>query len=242
MQRNRHPLISAIVPTWNAADFLPEALESIRAQAYSPLEIIVVDDGSTDHTARLVQGWSAVRYLHQENQGPSVARNAGIDAARGEFLAFLDADDLWTPNHLNCLLLPLLADPRAHFAWGASRVLNRSIASDGRVRWEVLHDSQPQFLIGSGLYRRSAFDAVGRFDPVLRFAEDVDWIAASRQLGVAHVQISDLVLIYRKHEGGMTSGRTFRELNVMTALKRSIHRHRAQRPAIAAATPLQTLT
>jgi glycosyltransferase involved in cell wall biosynthesis len=233
MQRNDRPLISVIVPSWNAADFLPEALESIRAQSYSPFEMIVVDDGSTDHTPRLAQDWADVCYLRQENQGPSAARNAGIEAARGELLAFLDADDLWTPDHLNRLLPPLLADPLAHFAWGASRVLNRRIESNGRFRWEVLHDSQPQFLIGSGLYRRSAFDLVGRFDPTLRFAEDVDWIATARQLGVAHVQVSDLVLIYRKHEGGMTSGRTFRELNVMTALKRSIHRHRVQRTAAA---------
>ena len=131
-----------------------------------------------------------------------------------------------------------MADPHAQFTWGASRVLTRRIESDGRLGWAVLHDSQPQFLIGSGLYRRTAFDAVGRFDPALRFAEDVDWIATARQLGVAHVQVSDLVLIYRKHEGGMTNGRTFRELNVLTALKRSIHRHRAERTAAA---PLQKL-
>jgi glycosyltransferase involved in cell wall biosynthesis len=242
MPRNNHPLISVIIPSWNAADFLPEALDSIRAQGNAPLEIIVVDDGSTDHTARLVQDWSDVRYLCQENQGPSSARNGGIDAARGELLAFLDADDLWTPDHLDRLLPPLLADPLAQFVWGASRVLNRRIEPDGHFRWEVLHDSQPQFLIGSGLYRRTAFNAVGRFDPALRFAEDVDWIATARQLGVAHVQIPDLVLIYRKHEGGVTNGRTFRELNVMTALKRSIHRHRAQRPAAAANAPLQKLT
>jgi glycosyltransferase involved in cell wall biosynthesis len=240
MPHNAQPLISVIVPSWNAADFLPEALESIRAQKYTPLEIIVVDDGSTDHTPNLIQSWSDVRHLRQVNQGPSAARNAGIEAARGELLAFLDADDLWTPDHLDRLLLPLLANPPAQFAWGASRVLDHRIEADGQFHWEVLHDSQPQFLIGSGLYRRSAFDTVGRFDPALRFAEDVDWIATARQLGVAHVQVPELVLIYRKHQGGMTHGRTFRELNVMTALKRSIHRHRAQRPLAVA--PFQNLT
>lgn len=239
MPRSAPPLISVIIPSWNAADFLPEALESIHAQKHVPLEIIIVDDGSTDRTAELIQGWSDVRYLRQENQGPSVARNTGIDSARGEILAFLDADDLWTPDHIDRLLSPLLADPSALFSWGASRVLNRRIESEGHSRWEVLHDSQPQFLIGSGLYRRTAFEVVGRFDPALRFAEDVDWIATARQSGVAHVQIPELVLIYRKHEDGMTNGRTFRELNVMTALKRSIHRHRAQRPVAA---PLQRRT
>jgi glycosyltransferase involved in cell wall biosynthesis len=240
MPRSAQPLISVIIPSWNAAGFLPEAVESIRAQKYAPLEIIVVDDGSTDRTAELIRSWSDVRYLWQENQGPSAARNTGIDTARGELLAFLDADDLWTSDHLGRLLPPLVANASAQFAWGASRVLNCCIESNGHFRWEVLHDSQPQFLIGSGLYRRTAFNAVGRFDPALRFAEDVDWIATARQLGVAHVQIPELVLIYRRHEGGMTNGRTFRELNVMTALKRSIYRHRAQRPVAVA--PIQNLT
>jgi glycosyltransferase involved in cell wall biosynthesis len=241
MRRDGQPFISVIIPAWDAAGFLPEAVDSIRAQGYAPLEIIVVDDGSTDGTASRAQSWSDVRYLWQENQGPSAARNAGIDVSRGELLAFLDADDLWTPDHLDRLLPPLMADPSAHFAWGASRVLNRCVDTDGQQRWEVLHESQPQFLIGSGLYRRTAFDAVGRFDPELRFAEDVDWIATARQKGIAHVQIPNPVLIYRKHEGGMTSGRTFRELNVMTALKRSIHRHRAEPPSTAIVAPGQTV-
>jgi glycosyltransferase involved in cell wall biosynthesis len=235
MPHSTQPLISVIIPAWNAADFLPEAIASIRSQTYAALDVIVVDDGSTDGTAALIEEWPGVRYLRQGNSGPSGARNAGIDAAQGELLAFLDADDLWTPDHINKLLPPLLAEREAKFAWGASRVHQRCEDAAGSPRWEVLHESQPQFLIGSGLYRRSAFEVVGRFDPTLRFAEDVDWIATARQKGVPHVQIPDVVLIYRKHEGGMTNGRTFRELNVMTALRRSIWRHRAGQPTGAAA-------
>ncbi|MCI0492232.1 MAG: glycosyltransferase family 2 protein [Planctomycetes bacterium] len=227
------PLISVVVPAFNAASFLPEAVASIRAQRHEPLEIILVDDGSTDPTAKLVQSWSDVRYIRQPNQGPSAARNTGIDAARSDLLAFLDADDLWTLNHLQVLLAAFQANPAAQFVWGQSQVVGLSEDSSGNRVSEVLNDSVPQFLIGSGLYRRSAFTAVGRFDPKLQLAEDIDWILTARQYGVPQVQLSDTVLIYRRREGSLTSGKNFHELNVMAALKRSLNRHREKQVAAA---------
>ena len=220
------PLISVIIPTYNAAAFLPEALATVRAQYYAPLEIVIVDDGSTDPTRNLIRDWPGVRYFYQSNQGPSAARNAGIDAAQGELLAFLDADDLWTSNHLQLLLPPLLADRKLRFAWGQSQVVNLEVDADGAWTQEVLHDSVPQFLIGSGVYRPQAFQDVGRFDPALKLGEDVDWILTARQKRVPHLQLADTTLIYRKHEGSLTSGKTFHDLNVMTVIRRSIHRHR----------------
>ena len=226
MHPSEQPLISVVVPSFNAAEFLPSALETIRAQRYANLEVMVVDDGSTDGTAAVVRQWPEVRYIRQENAGPSAARNAGIAAASGEILGFLDADDRWTEDHLQHLLPALLSDPNLAFVWGASKVIRLCRQADGSRMEEVLHESQSQFLIGSGLYRRTAFELVGPFDPAMRFAEDVDWVATARQRGVAYRQIPEIVLTYYKHEGGMTNGKTFRELNVMTALRRSISRHR----------------
>ena len=95
------PLISGIVPVYNGERYLRETLDSMLAQTYQPLEVIVVDDGSTDGTPKVVAGYGdRVRYIYQENSGPAIARNRGIDAARGEFIAFLDADDLWHPEKL----------------------------------------------------------------------------------------------------------------------------------------------
>ena len=226
MHPSEQPLISVVVPSFNAAEFLPSALETIRAQRYANLEVMVVDDGSTDGTAAVVRQWPEVRYIRQENAGPSAARNAGIAAASGEILGFLDADDRWTEDHLQHLLPALLSDPKWAFVWVASKVIRLCRQADGSRMEQVLHESQSQFLIGSGLYRRTAFELVGPFDPAMRFAEDVDWVATARQRGVAYRQIPEIVLTYYKHEGGMTNGKTFRELNVMTALRRSISRHR----------------
>src|SRR5262245_10754564 len=95
------PLVSCIVPVYNGEAFLGEALASIRAQRHRPIEILVVDDGSTDGTAAVVMAADAgIRYMRQDNAGGAAARNRGIGMARGTFVAFLDADDLWPPEKL----------------------------------------------------------------------------------------------------------------------------------------------
>jgi glycosyltransferase involved in cell wall biosynthesis len=93
-------LVSVIVPVYNGENYLSETLDSIFAQDYEPFEVIVIDDGSTDGSADIVQSYSNVRYIHQSNQGVPVARNTGLTAAQGEFIAFSDQDDLWKPNKL----------------------------------------------------------------------------------------------------------------------------------------------
>lgn len=93
-------LVSVIIPTFNRADFVVEAIRSARAQTYAPSEIIVVDDGSTDDTARRVAAFEGVRYLYQDNRGQGAARNRGLREARGEFVASLDSDDLWDEDFL----------------------------------------------------------------------------------------------------------------------------------------------
>src|SRR3982751_2380169 len=94
------PLVSVIIPVHNGAKYLRAALESVLAQTYSPFEVIVVDDGSVDDSGVIAQSFNDVRYIHQANQGVAAARNHGIEAARGDFFAFLDQDDLWTPEKL----------------------------------------------------------------------------------------------------------------------------------------------
>src|SRR5262245_53377862 len=99
------PAVSIILPTFNRARFLPEACAAIRGQRWADWELIVVDDGSTDDTERVVReqtaGWQQpVKYVRQKNQGAYGARNTGLDHARGKYIAFYDSDDLWLPHHL----------------------------------------------------------------------------------------------------------------------------------------------
>jgi GT2 family glycosyltransferase len=123
------PAVSIILPTFNRARFLPQALESIKAQTFTDWELIVVDDGSTDNTRELVEeltrGWpQLVRYHQQENQGAYGARNTGLELAAGEYVAFFDSDDVWLPHHLADCVTALRANPDVGWAFGACRVVD----------------------------------------------------------------------------------------------------------------------
>lgn len=124
----RRPAVSIILPTYNRAAFLPQAFASIRAQTFTDWELIVVDDGSTDHTRELVgelaRDWpQPVRYVRQENQGAYGARNIGLDLATGDAIAFFDSDDLWLPHHLADCAAALAAHPDVDWVYGSSRMI-----------------------------------------------------------------------------------------------------------------------
>jgi glycosyltransferase involved in cell wall biosynthesis len=123
------PAVTIILPTYNRAAFLAQAFESIRTQALTDWELVVVDDGSTDETRELVEQFRAttahpVRYIHQENQGAYGARNTGLDAARGRYVAFFDSDDVWLPHHLADCVAALERNPDVDWAYGACRVVD----------------------------------------------------------------------------------------------------------------------
>ncbi len=138
MTTSQPPAVSIILPTYNRATFLPQAFASIAAQQFTHWELIVVDDGSTDDTAAVVTNLSAplsqsVKLLRQANQGPYAARNAGLDHAAGEFVAFFDSDDLWLPHHLHECVAALREHPEVDWVFGACRIVE---LATGRVRAE----------------------------------------------------------------------------------------------------------
>src|ERR1700678_803249 len=119
------PTISVIIPTYNRADLIGQALESALAQTHPADEIIVVDDGSTDDTERVVAQYAGqVRYMRQVNAGPSAARNRGIQAASGDFIALLDSDDLWVKDRLERQLAALTLHPGLDFIFGLEAKFN----------------------------------------------------------------------------------------------------------------------
>jgi glycosyltransferase involved in cell wall biosynthesis len=123
------PAVSVILPTYNRASFLPDALDSIRAQSFTDWELIVVDDGSTDDTRAVIDRLasslgSRLRYVYQSNRGAYAARNHGLDEAAGRYIAFLDSDDLWLPHHLERCTAVLDADATVDWAFGACRLVD----------------------------------------------------------------------------------------------------------------------
>jgi glycosyltransferase involved in cell wall biosynthesis len=176
------PLISVVIPCYNYAHFLGEAIESALAQTYPHLEVIVVDDGSVDNTPAVAARYPGVRYVRQPNQGLSAARNTGLRCSGGSYLVFLDADDRLLPSALATGLLNLEAEPRCAFAVGHVEL----IAGDGRFLGTPVQDFplQDQYLSllkanyiwtpGVVMYRRSILESVGGFDKSIPASEDFD--------------------------------------------------------------------
>jgi glycosyltransferase involved in cell wall biosynthesis len=225
------PTISVIIPVYNGAHFLEDAVSSILTQAHRPLEIIVVDDGSTDAIDAVVTSLPVtVRFERQQNSGPSAARNLGISVATGSMLAFLDVDDLWPEGRLAMLLDQMLANPYIDVARGRAQMMKRDSASSPFEPVGDPADSFPNY-IGAGLFRRSAFETVGTFDEMMKYAEDTDWFMRADAAGINVLQLSDVTLQVRRHETNMTRGQSAETLNPLRLFKKQLDRMRAQENA-----------
>lgn len=193
--------VSVIVPAWNSAPYLPEALQSVLQQGVTNLQIIVVDDGSTDGTAQIAQGFHPnVTYLYQTNQGPAAARNRGIQEATGDFIAFIDADDLWTAGRLHRQLTYLQAAPTVMILQGQIQYLH--LVDE---RWQP--QAAPFFAMSltTALFRREAFAQVGKLDPSLPYCEDVDWFFRAQGQGITIQQQPAVAVYYRRHAHNLTN-------------------------------------
>jgi glycosyltransferase involved in cell wall biosynthesis len=218
------PQISVIVPVFNGAATLGEAIESIRAQE-AQVEIIVVDDGSTDDTAHVIETLTDIVAIRQDNLGPAAARNSGLVFARAPLVAFLDDDDLWMPHKLRHHLQLFEQHPDAAIILGhtAFQGLDPETGAWNRV-------AEPHLLyhLGAALCRREVFDRIGTFDPALRSSEDVDWFLRVRDAGLEIVVTPEIAQIHRRNGQNMTRGKDLRELGFIEVVKRSLDRRRAQ--------------
>jgi len=182
--------ISVVTPTYNRARFLPEAVESVLAQTHADLELIIVDDGSVDETREILEPFLAdgrVRYFYQENRGQSHARNLALKQARGDFIAFLDSDDLWYPDKLEKQLAVLREKPEVDIVHGDEAIIDENgvVTSQenmrrysGRITQRLLADNSVS--ITTALVRRRCFDEMGGFDTSVGVADDYElWLRFS---------------------------------------------------------------
>lgn len=222
------PLVSVIIPAYNGENLLAATLASAFAQTYAPLEVIVIDDGSTDQTGRVAQSFPSVKYVRQENRGNAAARNRGLVLAAAEFVALLDQDDLWHPQKIEIQMRALNAHPEAAYVLCKGEVLlepgQTLPPTYGAETW-----SKPFFapLPSALLARKVAFDRIGTFDTALRFGNDADWFARAVDGRLATVPVPEVLLQKRVHGAnqGHAVGPMRREL--FQLLQSSIHRKRA---------------
>jgi glycosyltransferase involved in cell wall biosynthesis len=187
------PRVSAIIPTHNRKDFALEAVASVLAQTYGDYELIVVDDGSEDGTREALQPYGErLRYVYQDNNGVSSARNLGLGLARGEFIAFLDSDDLWLPEKLGVQVAFMDEHPEAQICYTDEIWIRRGARVNPRKRHakysgEIYPQCLPLCIISpsSALMRRGLFEKIGTFDPALPVCEDYDlWLRVAARFPV----------------------------------------------------------
>lgn len=204
------PLVSVVIPCYNHGPFLAEAIDSVLQQTWSPIEIIVVDDGSSDNTRLVADQYPLVRYVYQTNQGLSAARNTGVHRSRGEFILFLDADDWLYADGIEYNLRQLQQHPEAVFVSGAHDKVdsNKNFLSEKMipvVKGHYLRLLECNYIgmHATVLYRRSLFDNVS-FDTSLRACEDYDlYLRIARHHPVLHH--THKIAAYRIHGSNMSS-------------------------------------
>ena len=237
--------ISAVIPAYNSADFIAAAIDSILKQTHPVTEIIVVDDGSVDNTEQIVQRFpDHVRYYKQANQGPSAARNQGIKMACGEWIAFLDADDQWTPEKIEKQLATLAQYPALQLIAGdmaeiddSNELLTPSVlakhqllqgfqALDGQPVAQALAALIRKNFIPTGtvLVRRDVVLAAGLFNESIRFGEDLElWAKIAAQHAITC--LPEILMLRRLHGNNATqlTGRMLTDLvKVMQSLRETI--------------------
>lgn len=211
------PKVSVIIPTYNRARLIPEAIESVLAQSFRDFEIIVVDDGSTDNTAQVVSGLP-VKYLRQENQGAPAARNKGLKVAQGEYLTFLDSDDILMEDALGKRVEVLDRHPEVGFSYGRAYLMDEKGHIFGMTRSRSRHsyvregrEEIGELIFGNHIpcptvmVRRSCLEEVGAFNADLRTSsEDFElWVRLAKRYGVAY--IAQPLAKYRVHPHGASA-------------------------------------
>ncbi len=223
-------LVSVIIPAHNSQPYIQAAIDSILEQSYRPLELIVVDDGSTDSTPEIVSAYgSEVRLIRQPQQGHAAARNAGIRAARGAFLAFLDYDDLWSKDKLKLQLACFKRRPKLDLVFGhIQNFFTPEMSEAERQRITVPLDPLPGLLQGAMLARRPSFDRVGMFDETRGMGDFLDWYGRAMLAGMKSEMLPETVVYRRIHDNNYQRIHKHQRRQILQALKDLMDRRRAQ--------------
>ena len=213
--------ISVVIPAWNAARYIGDAIDSVLSQSAAPDEIIVVDDGSTDHTCECVRKFGArVTLIAQSNAGAAAARNRGIAAARGEAVALLDADDLMAPRRLELQRAVLADDPDCAIALGKQltfRSEQERLALDSDTI--DLSAIRPGYVPSAAMVRTGVFGLVGPFDTALRIGDFLDWITRAQSRGAPITEMEQVVAYRRLHEGSLSRSAGAQYANLVHRLR-----------------------
>jgi glycosyltransferase involved in cell wall biosynthesis len=217
-----------IIPAYNAARYVAAAIESALHQSVPPLEVVVVDDESSDGTAAVAAAVGApVRCVRQPHAGAGPARNLGVRESRGEHLAFLDADDLWTADKLRLQLTALREHPGIAMVFGhVEEFLSEELTPAERSRIVVREGSHPGILAQTMLIARADFLRVGEFSAAWKLGEFMEWYARAKELGLGTLVVPLVVGRRRLHGGNLGIRERGSRTDYARILKESLDRRR----------------
>jgi glycosyltransferase involved in cell wall biosynthesis len=224
------PTVSCIVPVFNGERYLREALDSILAQSHQALDVLVVDDGSSDASAAVAQSYGdRVRYFFQPNAGPAAARNLGLEAAQGEFVAFLDADDRWHPEKLTLQLARFGARPELDYC--VTHVQNFWVPElkeeEEQFRGHARSRPIAGYVTGTVLAPLALFRTVGGFNRELPHADGTDWFLRADTNGAVKELLPEVLLFRRMHPGNWSrTGASASRAEYLRVLKATLDRRR----------------
>jgi glycosyltransferase involved in cell wall biosynthesis len=224
------PLVTVIIGAYNAERYLAEAIDSVLAQTHPRLELIVVDDGSTDGSGRIAESYGdPVRCIRQENGGMAAARNRAVPEARGSYLSFLDADDRFPPDKLARQLAVFEADPELDVVYGhVTEFLSLDLDEDARALLRAPEHDVPWPTPNLMLVRRESFLRVGLFSTELKVGIGVDWYARANELGLRSAVPPVVVLERRLHAENNGIRQRESKPQYLHVLKAALDRRRAE--------------
>ena len=217
--------VTVIIPTYNRADFLAEAVDSVLNQTWKDLETLVVDDGSTDRTRELIARYGKrLKYFYKKNEGPSSARNVGIREALGTYVAFLDSDDVWEPEKLSIQMDFMRKHPEIKLVCTDSSVIDSRESREGKLKKDLMGNlfsllySNSFIRTSTVLMNKACFQEVGYFDERYQSAEDYDvWLRVARRYPIAY--LNRPLVRYRKHEGNVSHDKITLRRNALSVLE-----------------------
>lgn len=201
MIHKRLPKVSVVIPVYNGQTYLASTIESaINQDNVDDIEIIVVDDGSTDRTVDITKRFSTVRYQYQESQGAAAARNTGAMLAQGEYIAFLDADDLWMPNKLELQVKMLAEQEQLNMVFCmVQQFISPDLTNQQAANIACPTSPMPAYIPSGLMVQKDAFLRIGAFQTKWRVGEFIDWFGRAKELGFQSDVVPEVLLKRRLH-------------------------------------------
>ncbi len=208
----KKPLVTCIIPVFNSEKYIESAIESVLNQTYKNIEIIVIDDGSTDDTPKLIKQYDGkIRYIRQANSGSAAARNLGISNSSGEFIGFLDSDDMWDKNKITLQLECLENNLRTEVCLCNIKIINEKGSRIPDDNYVIV----TPYSVCSILIKTEAIKKVGYFNNNLKFGEDTDWFMKIKEMEIPVKILKDKLVYARLHKDNLTNSFNVRNREVI---------------------------